>query len=442
MITRFAPSPTGYMHIGNARTALICWLYARNQSGKLLLRIDDTDVERSEDKYTKGIKNDLEWLAIDWDFCFNQRSRIDRYNEVFGSLVDKGAVYPCYETQEELELKRKMMLKMGLPPIYDRSALNVTEQDRRTYDGRRPYFRLKLDRDKVISWEDEIRGKVEFQAKNISDPIIRRTDGSYTYMFPSVVDDIDFKVTHIVRGEDHVSNTAVQICIMHFLEAEIPVFAHLPLLRVGDSKISKRAGGTEICKIREMNVEPMAINSYLARIGTSIPMEPHTNTQTLVDSFDIKSFNRAPIKFALEDILKLNVRLLQQLSFEEVKDKLDAYGAKCSESFWYAVRDNISVMSDVREWMNICSPGVVTPAVNDSEKWLLQLASDLLPEGEPDGGTWKIWLQRIKEQANSSTHDILPPLRRALTGMSRGPEFAKLLPLIGRTEILRRLRGT
>ncbi|KAA8471976.1 glutamate--tRNA ligase [Anaplasma marginale] len=440
MITRFAPSPTGYMHIGNARTALICWLYARSRSGKLLLRIDDTDLERSEDRYVEGIKNDLTWLAMDWDICFNQRSRISRYDAVFNSLMDAGAVYPCYETPEELELKRKMMLKMGLPPIYDRSALNMTEQDQKAYSGRKPYFRLKIGRDQAISWEDEIRGKVVFQAKNISDPILRRTDGSYTYMFPSTVDDIDFEITHIVRGEDHVSNTAVQIYIMGLLGAKIPSFAHLPLLRMGGSKMSKRVGGTEIFKMRDMNLEPMAINSYMARIGTSLPVEPHTNMRSLVDSFDIKLFNQAPIKFELEDISKLNVRLLQKLPFAEVRDRLEACGIKCSEGFWYAVRDNINVISEVKGWAEICGPGV-TPVVDDVNRQLLQLASDLLPEGEPDDGTWKTWLQKIKECSGCETRDILLPLRLALTGVPKGPEFAKLLPLIGRVEILRRLRG-
>ncbi|WP_041651320.1 glutamate--tRNA ligase [Anaplasma centrale] len=440
MITRFAPSPTGYMHIGNARTALVCWLYARKSSGKFLLRIDDTDFERSEERYVEEIKNDLKWLAMDWDLCFNQSSRIKRYDEVFNSLMGKGVVYPCYETQEELELKRKMMLKMGLPPIYDRSALNMTEQDRKAHSYKRPYFRLKMDRDQEISWNDEIRGRVVLQAKNISDPILRRTNGSYTYMLPSTVDDVDFEVTHVIRGEDHISNTAVQVHIMDVLGVRPPSFVHLPLLRMGESKMSKRVGGTEICKMREMGLEPMAINSYVARMGTSLPVEPHTDMQSLVDSFDITSFNQAPIKFVLEDISKLNVRLLQRLPFEKARDRLAACGIECSESFWYAVRDNIDVISDVREWADVCGSGV-TPVVDDLNRQLLQLASDLLPEGEPHGGTWKTWLQKIKERTSCGTRDILLPLRLALTGVPKGPEFAKLLPLIGRAEILRRLRG-
>ncbi|MGN7678468.1 MAG: glutamate--tRNA ligase [Anaplasma sp.] len=442
MITRFAPSPTGYMHIGNARTALVCWLYARHKSGKFLLRVDDTDLTRSEDRYVEAIKNDLKWLSMDWDLCFNQRSRIDRYNEMFDQLVGRGLVYPCYETPEELEIRRKMMLKMGLPPIYSRHAMqNATTQESSAQGDRQPYFRLEIEGTKEISWCDEVRGEMVFQAKNIGDPIIRRTDGSYTYMFPSVIDDIDFSITHIIRGEDHISNTAVQIYIMDLLKAERPTFAHLPLLRMGDSKISKREGGTEIYALRDTGVEPMAINSYLARIGTSAPVEPCADLQDLVDSFDITLFNQAPIAFMVEDMLRLNVKLLQKMSFRQVQEKLELNGVSCSEELWYAVRDNIEMIQDVKKWVDICSPGAAT-VVNDADKWLIDLARGLLPEEELTGDTWKVWLQRIKEQAGCSTRNILLPLRMALTGVSHGPEFAKLLPLIGRTEILRRLTGT
>ncbi|MGN7661348.1 MAG: glutamate--tRNA ligase [Anaplasma sp.] len=441
MITRFAPSPTGYMHIGNARTALVCWLYARHKSGKFLLRVDDTDLTRSEDKYVESAKDDLKWLSMDWDLCFNQRSRIDRYNEVFDLLVDRDVVYPCYETPEELEVRRKMMLKMGLPPIYSRTMQNTIIQGGSAQGNRQPYFRLEIDSTQEISWRDEVRGEIVFQAKNIGDPIIRRTDGSYTYMFPSVVDDMDFSITHIIRGEDHVSNTAAQIHIMDLLAAARPTFAHLPLLRVGDSKISKREGGTEIYALRDASVEPMAINSYLAKIGTSAPVEPCTDIQALADSFDITLFNQAPIAFMVEDMLRLNVKLLQKMSFQQAREKLELNGVSCFEELWYAVRGNIETIQDVKKWVDICGPGAAT-VINDADKWLIDLARGLLPKEELTGDTWKVWLQRIKEQAGCSTRDILPPLRMALTGVSHGPEFAKLLPLIGRTEILRRLAGT
>ncbi|KDB56455.1 glutamyl-tRNA synthetase [Anaplasma phagocytophilum str. MRK] len=440
MITRFAPSPTGYMHVGNARTALICWLYARSKSGKFLLRIDDTDASRSEHKYIEGIKQDLDWLALDWDSCFQQSTRLERYQEVFDLLLDQGVIYPCYETQEELDMKRSMMLKMGLPPIYDRSALKMTEQERQACSGRLPYFRLKIDQSREITWEDEVRGRVSFQAKNISDPIIKRTDGTYTYMFPSVVDDIDFAITHIIRGEDHVSNTATQICIFDILKAKVPVFVHLPLVHFRDAKISKRVGSDdiEIRHLRDIGMEPMAIKSYLARMGTSLPVEPQENHDVLVESFDIRTFNQAPIKFSLDDISRLNSRIVQCLSFDKVKDRFVQQGLECTEEFWYLIRDNVNTVEDVREWINICNSQITT-AIDDKDRTFISEAKALLPDTGLDEEVCKAWLQRIKETSNRSTRDVLLPLRLATTGVTTGPGLAQLLPFIGRAEVVRRL---
>ena len=440
MITRFAPSPTGRMHVGNARTALLCWLYAKSKAGKFFLRIDDTDTSRSELRYVDALKEDLEWLSISWDSCFNQLSRVGRYDEVFDSLVKEGVVYPCYETPEELELKRSMMLKMGLPPIYDRGALRMTKKELQEYEGRQPYFRLKIDQSREILWEDEILGRIVFKAQNISDPIIRRTDGTYTYMFPSVIDDIDHGITHVVRGEDHVSNTATQICMIDVLKASVPTFAHLPLVHVGDAKISKRVGCEymEVGKLREIGIEPMAINSYFSRLGTSLPIEPHSDINMLVNSFNIKTFNRAPVKFSFDDVSRLNSKILQKLSFPAVESKIKLRGIECSEKFWYLIRDNIETLEDIRTWTRICN-SKVTPVIHEKDEEFLAKAGELLPGGELDVDAYDSWLLKIKEETGRNKRDILVPLRLALTGFSKGPGLAALCSFIGREEVARRL---
>ncbi|MEH0831526.1 glutamate--tRNA ligase [Anaplasma bovis] len=436
MITRFAPSPTGYMHIGNARTALICWLYAKKRAGKFILRIDDTDIERSKDEYTEAIKEDLKWLHIDWDLCFNQLSRTHRYDEVFDSLLAKGKIYPCYETPEELDFKRSTMLKAGLPPIYKCSST----AEKGSYEGRTPYFRLKVEGDKEISWEDEVRGETVFFTKNVSDPVIRRADGSYTYIFPSTVDDIDFRITHVVRGEDHVSNTAVQKYIMSLLDAESPTFAHLPLLRTTEAKISKRLGenSLEIRKFRDSGIEPLTIGSYLSRIGTSSPVEARTDIGDLIQAFDIKLFNQAPINFFYGDLLKLNAKVLSGLSYAQVRDKLLQQGIQCSEEIWNLVSSNINSLHETRHWVDVCN-GEIAPVINREDAEFLAVTRSLLPDGEFDSGTWETWFDRISKNCARSAKGILLPLRLALTGIDKGPHLSKLLPLIGRKETIRRL---
>ncbi|EAL58253.1 glutamyl-tRNA synthetase, partial [Wolbachia endosymbiont of Drosophila ananassae] len=275
MLTRFAPSPTGYLHVGNVRTALVCWMYTRNQNGKFLLRFDDTDLQRSDVKYINDIIQDLKWIGINWDASFKQSERFERYNEVFLQLIKEGHIYACYETREELDIKRKLQLKQGLPPVYDRSALLLTEQEKISYEqeGRRPHFRFKLDRNEVVKWNDEVKDEINIATSSISDPVVKREDGIYTYMLPSVIDDVDFNVTHVVRGEDHVTNTAVQLQMIKALKAKIPTFAHLSLLHFDDSKISKRTGVLNIKSIKEDEIEPMALVSYLVKLGTSNPIE-------------------------------------------------------------------------------------------------------------------------------------------------------------------------
>ena len=437
MITRFAPSPTGYIHVGNVRTALICWLYARKQNGKFLLRFDDTDVQRSKDEYIKEIESDLKWLYIDWDFSFRQSSRFDRYEEIFNYLLAEELIYPCYETKEELEFKRKIKLKAGLPPIYDRSALKLTQEEKNKYSGRDVYFRFKIDQGQLISWNDEIRGEMSFNSENISDPIIRRADGTYTYMLPSVIDDMDFNVTHVIRGEDHISNTAIQIQMLKALKADIPLFSHLSLLYSDDNKISKRIGGSSVKDMQAFGLEPMAINSYFAKIGTSDPVGVHVKMSELVDLFNIASFSQAPTKFNIDDILKLNPKILHSMSFQDVEDRLQQLNVN-SPSFWNFVCGNIEKFSDIEVWIKVCSKDVI-PVINKDDKDFITLALNLLPQGEVNNDTWSIWISNIRKNTNRKSKDLFSPLRLALTGLSTGPELAKLLPLIGRIEIVRRL---
>ncbi|WP_081289627.1 glutamate--tRNA ligase [Ehrlichia ruminantium] len=437
MMTRFAPSPTGYLHVGNVRTALICWLYTRSKQGRFLLRFDDTDLQRSKDDYRNEIANDLKWLQMDWDFDVRQSSRFDRYDEIFNYLLKEELIYPCYESKEELDFKRKIQLKLGLPPIYDRSALKLTQDEKNKYSEQDVYFRFKIDQSQLISWDDEIRGKVSFNAANISDPIVKRADGTYTYMLPSVIDDIDFNITHIVRGEDHISNTAIQIQMFNALKAIVPKFSHLSLLYCNDNKISKRVGGFSIKDMQYYELEPMAINSYFAKIGTSDPIIVHTKIQDLIYTFDITKFNQAPTQFNIDDLVKLNPKVLHKMSFSDVEHRLSELNIT-SPDLWDFVSGNVQKFSDIKEWIKICEQNTV-PIINESDQDFIKMALSVFPNGEINQDTWKTWVANIKEKTDRKSKDIFIPLRLALTGISTGPELAKLLPILGRAEIIRRL---
>lgn len=434
MLTRFAPSPTGYLHVGNIRTALICWMYTRNQNGKFLLRFDDTDLERSDIKYVDNIIEDLKWIGINWDSSFKQSERFERYNEVFLQLTKEGHIYACYDTREELDIKRKLQLKQGLPPVYDRGALLLTEQEKIRYEqeGRKPHFRFKLDRNEIVKWNDEVKGEINIATSHISDPVVKREDGIYTYMLPSVIDDIDFNVTHVVRGEDHVTNTAVQIKMIQALKAKIPIFAHLPLLHFDDSKISKRKGGLDVKSIREDEIEPMALTSYLAKLGTSDPIEAHVDMQPLIDSFDIKKFSSASLQFSLSEIYKLNSKVLQQMPFEMVQDRLSQIGSE----FWYFIRSNIEKFSEVAKWWKTCKFGIEPVVLN---KEFIKIALSSLPKGDCNENTLSEWVKNIRQTVDIKAKDLFMQLRLALTGTETGPELAKLLIFIGRESIVARL---
>jgi len=438
MLTRFAPSPTGYLHVGNIRTALICWLYARSQNGKFLLRLDDTDLQRSDIKYIDGIIEDLKWIGIDWDASFKQSERFERYNEVFLQLIKDERIYACYETKEELETKRKLQLKRGLPPVYDRSALSLTAQKKIQYEqeGRSPYFRFKLDSNEVVKWSDKIKGAINILANSVSDPVVRREDGNYTYMLPSIIDDIDFHITHVVRGEDHLTNTAVQIQMIQALKAKVPTFAHLSLLHFDNNKISKRVGGLDIRSIKEDGIESMALSSYLTKLGTSDSIEAHINTQSLIDTFNIEKFSSASTQFNLNEVYQLNSKVLQKMSFDVMKERLHQTGIDSAE-FWYFIRGNIDRFSDVNEWWQICKSHI-NPIILNKE--FIKIALDMLPQGNFDENTLSEWVKAIRQKVDIKTKDLFIQLRLALTGKEAGPELAKLLIFIGREKIITRLK--
>jgi glutamyl-tRNA synthetase len=440
-LLRFAPSPTGYLHVGNARVALINWLFARQSEGRMLLRLDDTDAERSRADFAEAIEEDLLWLGLDWDFLVRQSDRLDRYDVAAKRLRAQGRLYPCYETDEELDLKRKLQLKQGRPPIYDRAALSLGDEERSKLDaeGRRPHWRFLLE-DAPIVWEDMVRGEVRFAGNHLSDPVLIREDGRPLYTLSSVVDDIELDVTHVIRGEDHVANTAVQVQLIQALGAEVPTFGHLPLLTDRQGKgLSKREGASSLRDLRDREIEPMTLNSYLARLGTPDPVKPCRALKELVAGFDITRFGRAAPKFDPDELHHLNAAILHDTPYSDVAERLWALGLQAAdEAFWLAVRPNLTRLSDAVEWHRICH-STVTPDIDEPD--YCRQAAELLPEEPFDDTTWKTWTSRVKEATGRKGKQLFLPLRRALTGASSGPELGALLPLIGRRRAEARLHG-
>lgn len=440
--TRFAPSPTGMLHIGNARTALLNFLFTRKYGGQFFLRIDDTDLERSKDEYKQAIEQDLKWLGLNWDDKFNQSARIARYDEVKAQLIASGRLYPCYETPEELEVKRKFQLSSGKPPIYDRAALKLSEEQIHNYSqqGRKPHYRFLLEH-KEISWQDLIKGEIKYHGAYLSDPVVIRADSSMTYMLCSAIDDIDYDISHIFRGEDHVSNTAVQIQMFEALNRPCPEFGHVSLVKAKDDKISKRFGGYEIANMRfEQHIEPMAINSFLALIGTSEHVQPYKNMADLIAKFNINTYSKHPTTYLPEELLQLNHKLLLQLEYEDIAEYLTNNGlASLDANFWYAVRPNLHTLNDLKLWWQICQQPIAKDAELDLN--FLQQAAALLPE-KIDVDTWSEWTKAIASATGKKGKELFMPLRLALTGMDNGPELRSLLPLLTRQQIIDRLQGS
>lgn len=431
---RFAPSPTGYMHIGNTRTALFNWLLAKKLGGRFMLRIDDTDKLRSKEEYELSLRDSLQWLGLVWEEEARQSARFDRYNEVVEKLKAEGRIYACYETAEELEFMRKRLMNKGLPPIYDRKSLNLTADEIAAYkaEGRKPHYRFKL-LDGEIKWNDMVRGEVKYEAHNLSDPIIIREDGSFLYHLPSVIDDVDFGITHIVRGEDHVTNTASQVQMFEALGGTVPSFAHLPLLTGKEGKLSKRLGSLGVRELRAEGVEAMAISSFLAKLGTSEAVELFFDLETLAASLDFAKIGRSQPKFDVEELKIFNTKFVHAAPYDYVKER-----AGVDEAFWCAVKGNLTIVDDINAWKEICHQKV-KPVVEDKD--LIAAAAELLPPEPWNEETWNNWVNEVKTQTGKKGRELFHPIRKALTAQENGPELKILLPLIGREKAYKRLNG-
>jgi glutamyl-tRNA synthetase len=440
IVTRFAPAPTGRLHVGNVRTAIHNWLWARKSGGRFILRLDDTDAERSSEAHVEGICEDLAWLGLDHDEEHRQSGRFERYDAVLERLKAAGRVYPAYETSQELDLKRKVQLGRGKPPVYDRAALSLSEEERARLEaeGRRPHWRFRLDHDAPIEWDDLIRGRQHFDPALLSDPVIRREDGSWLYMLPSAVDDVDMGVTHVVRGEDHVANTALQIQMFEAMGAPPPAFAHEALLVGSEGKLSKRLGSLGMDAMREEGIEPVAILAKLARIGTSLPVEAVTEVGPLIEGFDFATFGRAPARFDPEELAALNARIVHQLPWDE---KLAARLPEgMGQADWEAIRPNLSRVSEAADWWEILH-GPLEAKAAEEDRPLIEAAAAAAAELSWHDAPWKQLTATLKASTGRSGKMLFLPLRRALTGRDSGPEMAALLPLIGHDETLRRLRA-
>lgn len=432
---RIAPSPTGYLHLGNARTALVNWLFARKMGGEFWLRIDDTDTGRSKKEYEDALKEDFVWLGLNWDGFFKQSERFPEYDLAKKKLVAAGRLYPCYETQEELDVQRKMQASRGLPPIYNRASLKISDEQKERYEeeGRKPHYRFLLE-DKPIFWNDLVRGEVKFQATHMSDPVLIREDGVPLYTLASVVDDGREGTTHIIRGEDHVSNTAVQVQIFEALGYDVPEFAHLALLKTKEGEMSKRVGGNDIRSLREKGIMPMAVTSLLAHIGTSDAVEACTYMSELIEKFDFTKFSRAPANYDVMELEKLNEKLLHKLPYSDVKSLIPF----ADEVFWELIKANIKDLTEVRTWWDILH-GDVDADLNHGEREFIRSIILLLPSEPWNENSWDMWLAEIKPTTDRKGKDLFMPIRKALTGLEHGPEFKKLLPLLGKEKVIKRL---
>lgn len=440
-VVRFAPSPTGRLHVGNVRAALFNWLFARRHGGAFVLRLDDTDRERSREEHAAAIRQDLLWLGLGWDRLERQSARLAAYDAARDRLVASGRLYPCFETAQELDFKRKRLLAQHRPPVYDRAALRLTEAERARLEaeGRRPHWRFRLEPGDV-RWDDLVRGPQHIDESSQSDPVLVREDGTYLYTLPSVVDDIEFGITHVVRGEDHVTNTGTQIQLFDALGAAPPAFAHLPLLTDAQGGgLSKRAGSLAVADLRARGVEALALAALLARLGTADPVEPVASLDVLVATVDFARVGRAAARFSEDELAALNARTLHGLPYAAVADRLRQIEPRADESFWSAVRGNLSTLADAAAWGEVVHGRL---AGTLGERALLDAAAELLPAEPWDpAGVWQAWTKSVAAATGAKGKALFLPLRLALTGREHGPEMARLLPLIGRARAAARLRG-
>ena len=439
---RFAPSPTGNLHVGNLRTALVNYLFARSKGGHFMLRIDDTDTERSTAAFEASIRTDLEWMGMNHDSGDRQSERLGQYDAALQRLLADGRAYACYETPEELALKRKAQLSAGRPPVYDRAALKLSEDQKAAFeaDGRRPHFRFLLN-DAEVAWHDMVRGDVAYHMSSLSDPVLFREDGRVIYTMASVVDDIDHAITHIIRGEDHVTNSAAQIQLFEALGARAPEMGHVALLAGADGEgLSKRLGSLSIGQLRDEGMQPAAIASLLARIGTADPVVPQPALGEIIDGFDLSRFGRATAKFDPAELAQINARVIQQLDFATVEVELAAAGVGGGEPFWQAVRDNLGIVAEAADWWSVCT-APVTPVIEAQAQAVTNAAAELLPDGDLPAEIWGDWTSAIATATGVKGRGLFMPLRLALTGRQKGPEIAPLLSFMGRARVIERLRG-
>ena len=439
VVTRFAPAPSGRLHVGNLRTALHNWLWAQKSQGRFILRFDDTDRERSSEENVSAIRDDLAWVGIRADDEYRQSQRFAHYETALERLVEVGRAYPAYETAQELDLRRKVLLGRGKPPVYDRAALDLGDDDkaRLEAEGRRPHWRFKLDHESRIEWDDLIRGHQHLDPSLLSDPVVRREDGSWLYMLPSTVDDIEMGISHVVRGEDHVTNTGLQLQMFAALGAPAPVFAHAALLVGSEGKLSKRLGSLGVEAMREAGIEPLALAAKLARIGTSLPVEPVADAAPLVEAFDFATFGRAPARFDMDELGALNARIVHQLGYEAVRERLPAGMAAAD---WEAIRPNLKSVVEAADWWDILH-GHVEQASDPADRAFLAEAAEAAAALDWSAPPWPQLVDALKATSGRSGRALFHPLRRALTGRDSGPEMATLLPLIGRDGAVARLRS-
>jgi glutamyl-tRNA synthetase len=433
VVTRFAPSPTGRLHVGNIRTALHNFLFTRKYDGTFILRIDDTDRERSTGEFDAAIRDDLEWLGVLPDAVVRQSERFALYEREFERLKEAGRVYACYETPDELELRRKVLLGRGLPPVYERKP-----EDAPVPEGRKPHWRFRLDHDSPIAWNDLIRGEQKFDPKLLSDPVVRREDGSWLYLLPSAIDDIDLGVTHVVRGEDHVSNSAVQIQMFEASGAKPPQFAHEALLVAGEGKLSKRLGSYGAEHVRDEGIEPMALLDVLARIGTSEPIEPIVSLDELARTFDFSTFGRAPAHFDPHEVELVNARLLHKLDYASVADRLPD---GTTEEDWLLLRPNLGRLSDFPDWFAVLHGELEPPELGHEERLLVKDAAETAKQLDWSAGPWQALTAELKRTSGKKGRELFHPLRLALTGRDSGPEMAGLLERMGKDRAVRRLEA-
>ncbi|HWI85294.1 MAG TPA: glutamate--tRNA ligase [Sphingomonas sp.] len=438
VVTRFAPSPTGRLHVGNIRAALHNWLWARKHGGRFLLRLDDTDLARSTEEFAEAIHADLDWLGLTPDGAVKQSARFDLYEARFAELQAAGRVYPAYESAEELDLKRKILAGRGLPPIYDRAALALTEADRAQLeaDGKRPHWRFRLDHEAMIAWDDLIRGPQHLDPRLQSDPVIRRADGSWLYMLPSVIDDIEMGVSHIVRGEDHVTNAGLQLQMFAALGAPAPAFAHEALLVGSEGKLSKRLGSLGADAFREDGIEPIALAALLARIGTSDPVEAVADMDPLIAGIDFTRFGRAPARFDLDELRSVNARTIHMMEFDVVRERLPD---TMTEALWLAVRPNITTVSGAAAWLRIVEHGIDPAAIDPADRDYLSAAATAVAALSWGDDPWHALTAQLKDVTGRKGRALFLPLRVALTGQEHGPDMKALLPLIGQERAADRL---